>query len=225
MNIPLVRMPLISITPLTPDVKSFRVARPDTYAFVPGQAVMLAIDLPEWRGKLRPFTFANSPDKPFLEFIIKEYPDHHGVTEKLHSLSVKDSLLVGTPFGGFNYRGSGVFLAGGVGIAPFMSIFRTYGDAPDFEGSSLIFSNKTKSDIILEDELRRVFPEEKLHLTLSREEVPGYLHGRITRGLLESVLAPADLERPFYVCGSPAFVSSMGAILEELGVDRELVHF
>ncbi len=218
-------MPLISITSLTHDVKSFRVSRPNGYTFIPGQAVMLAIDLPGWQDKLRPFTFANSPDKPFLEFIIKEYPEHHGVTERLHSLEVGDSLLVGNPFGGFNYKGAGVFLAGGVGIAPFMSIFRTHGNSPEFRGSSLIFSNKTKKDIILEDELRQLFPEERLHLTLSREELPGYLHGRITRELLESVLSPEDFKRPFYVCGSPAFVSGMGELLRELGVDQELVHF
>ena len=221
----LTKMPLISIEALTHDVKSFRVARPDSYTFVPGQAVLLAVDAPEWRDKLRPFTFADAPDRPFLEFIIKEYPEHHGVTEKLHSLDVGDALLVGTPFGGFNYKNAGVFLAGGVGIAPFMSIFRTYGSSPDFIGSSLIYSNKTKADIILEDELHQYFPENNLHFTLSREKLSGYLHGRITRSLLEKVLSPDDFKRPFYVCGSPAFVSGMSAILRELDVSQELVHF
>ena len=58
---------------ITHDVKKFTIEKPPGFNFIPGQSVNISINLPEWRNKLRPFTFTNLPDDGYLEFMIKIY--------------------------------------------------------------------------------------------------------------------------------------------------------
>jgi cytochrome-b5 reductase len=65
---------------VTHDVRRFIVSRPDGFEFEPGQGVELAIDHPDWREEGRPFTPTSLDDDRVLEFTIKAYPAHKGVT-------------------------------------------------------------------------------------------------------------------------------------------------
>ena len=47
----------------------------------------------------RPFTFTGLAKEPYLEFTIKRYPDHHGVTDKLHQLETGDELIIQDAWG------------------------------------------------------------------------------------------------------------------------------
>ena len=67
----------------THDVMRFRVEKPDGFEFVPGQATDVAIDRDGWREEKRPFTFTALNAWPELEYVIKIYPDHGGVTERI----------------------------------------------------------------------------------------------------------------------------------------------
>ena len=113
-----------SIEQVTHDVKRFRFDKPAGYSFVPGQATDVSINLPEWKDELRPFTFTSLNDDPWLEFTIKRYKDHKGVTNKLHELTPGDQLVIRDVWGAIEYKGPGYFLAGGAGITPFMAILR-----------------------------------------------------------------------------------------------------
>ena len=55
---------------------------------------------------------------------------------------------------GKEYKGEGVFIAGGAGITPFLSIFRYLNSKNEINNNILIFANKTKADIIHEEELK-----------------------------------------------------------------------
>lgn len=83
-----------SIQSLTHDVKQFKVDKPDGYSFEPGQACEVAINQPNWKEEKRPFTFTSLPQEDHLEFVIKSYHDHDGVTKALDSLQVGDELIV-----------------------------------------------------------------------------------------------------------------------------------
>jgi ferredoxin-NADP reductase len=45
---------------ITHDVKRFKVEKPEGYDFIPGQATVVSINLPEWKDEIRPFTFYQS---------------------------------------------------------------------------------------------------------------------------------------------------------------------
>lgn len=78
--------------------------KPKGYHFNPGQATELAIDREGWREEKRPFTFTSLPDDTELEFTIKVYPSHDGMTEQLPKLQVGDHLIIGDSWGAISYE-------------------------------------------------------------------------------------------------------------------------
>src|SRR3546814_13184219 len=85
---------ILSVEPVTHNVKRFRVEKPSGYTFIPGQATEVAIDDPRWREEKRPFTFTSLNEWPDLEFTIKIYDDHEGVTNELGNLQAGDGLVL-----------------------------------------------------------------------------------------------------------------------------------
>lgn len=201
---------------VTHDVKQFIVTCPEGFDFEPGQGVELAVDQKGWVEEGRPFTPTSPRGTPVLEFIIKVYPEHDGVTRKLHAAAPGDALRMSEPFGTIAYQGPGVFLAGGAGLTPFLGILRQIGDRGELDRCSLLFSNRTPADVIAERELRHLLGD-RCHLTCTREAGPGYDSRRMDRAYLEEIID--DIEQPFYVCGPPGFVAGVRDALETMGAD------
>ncbi|MBI1864006.1 flavodoxin reductase [Candidatus Woesebacteria bacterium] len=210
---------------VTHDVKHFIVEKPIGFTFIPGQATDVSIPRPGFEDQKRPFTFTSSPQDLILEFTIKCYVDHNGVTKELHNLKPGDEIVLEDPFGTINYKGPGVFLAGGAGITPFISILRNLKKQNTLSGNTLIFSNKEAKDIILEPEFKEMFtlPDTKLVLILSREQRQGYEYGHIDKTNLPKYVA--DFSKNFYLCGPPKFVQVMKQTLSELGAKADSVVF
>ncbi len=207
---------------VTHDVKRFIVSKPEGFSFVPGQGVELAIDRPGLSKEGRPFTPTGLAADGVLEFTIKAYPSHAGVTQALHQLAPGADLRMTEPFGTIRYQGPGVFIAGGAGITPFLAILRDLARRGEAGGQTLIFSNKTPRDVICEKELRHVLGD-RCVLTCTGVAVPGYEHRRVDRAFLEEKIA--DFTQRFYVCGPPPFMDAVNGALAELGVRAESLVF
>lgn len=216
------RVRILEAEYVTHNVRRFRVERPSGYAFVPGQATDVSIDRDGWRDEKRPFTFTGLRQWPDLEFTIKIYSDHDGVTDRLGTLRKGDALLIEDPWGTIEYKGRGTFIAGGAGITPFIAILRDLADRKEVSGSRLIFSNRTEADIIM----RRMW-----------EEMPGLEHlfvvtrekdGRFPAGPVDADFLRrnvADFTRHFYVCGPDRMVADVNAALKALGANPESLVF
>lgn len=212
------------IRQITHDVKRFKVDKPDGFEFIPGQATELSIDKPGWREEKRPFTFTSLNGEPDLEFTIKIYEDHEGVTNELNTLNIGDRLIIRDPWGTIQYKGPGVFLAGGAGVTPFIAILRRLAREEDIEGNKLIFSNKTDKDIILEEEFEAMLGENFINvITDEPTDRHIYLDGFIDREFLEEKID--DFDQPFYVCGPMAFNDAIMEYLKELGADPDALVF
>lgn len=209
-----------SIDMVTHDVLRFVLQKPDNYTFTPGQATEVAINKENWKEEKRPFTFTCLPDDDYLEFTIKTYPFRKGVTNELLSLRPGDELIIHDVWGAISYKGEGIFIAGGAGITPFLSIFRYLNSINKIRGNKLIFANKTKADIIHEDELRRLLGNSFINI-LSDETVEGYEHGFITESFLKKNLSTTGSK--FYVCGPPPMMDAIQKILANLGVGEDSV--
>jgi cytochrome-b5 reductase len=207
---------------VTHDVKRFLVSRPPGFTFQAGQGVELAIKRNEWRDERRPFTPTCLADDKVLEFTIKSYPAHAGVTRELHSLSPGAELLLSEPFGTISYQGPGVFLAGGAGITPFLAILRERVRAGDIERHALIFSNKTPADIICEKELRHYLGDRCI-LICTQVQAPGYEDRRLDEAFLADAIH--DVNQHFYVCGPPGFMEAVNGALKKLGADPQSLVF
>jgi ferredoxin-NADP reductase len=206
---------IIDITKVTHDVKRFQIEKPEGYSFLPGQATEISINTPKWKNEKRPFTFTCLNTASFLEFTIKIYPEHNGVTAELGKLKTGDELIIRDVWGAITYKGKGVFIAGGAGVTPFISIFRDLQTKNEISGNRLIFANKTKADIILEAEFQKLLGKDFVNI-LSDENIDGYSHGWINEAFLKSIVT--DFNTKFYVCGPPPMMDAVKKILANLGV-------
>ena len=209
---------LKDVVPLTHDTNRYIFSRPDNLSFKPGQATELTIDADGWRDEARPFTFTSQPEDSDLEFTIKSYPEHDGVTEKLAKLTAGATAMLDEPFGAIQDEGPGVFLAAGAGVTPFIPILRRRSRENAIEGCTLIFSNKTTDDIIMRGEweamqgLKTVF-------TVTDEETDGVETAKIDKAFLEKHIS--DFDQKFYLCGPEGFVDDVRDALKELGAEKD----
>jgi hypothetical protein len=197
------------------NVKRLRVEKPDGYDFKPGQATELAINDPDWKEEGRPFTFTSLPDDPFLEFVIKIYPDHNGVTNEIKKLERGDELILSEVFGAIQYKTAGTFIAGGAGVTPFIAILRKLRKDGELKGNKLVFANRMNKDIFLFNEFRDMLNDNFINI-LSEEEHPDYHYGLLTKAFLRNEIE--DTGQSFYVCGPPEMMDSVIKSLKELEI-------
>lgn len=209
-----------SIRHVTHDVLQIITDKPRNYIFVPGQATDVSINKDGWEDTLRPFTFTCLPDKDYLEFTIKTYPSHNGVTNKLLSLRADDELIVHEVFGAIAYKAEGVFIAGGAGVTPFISIFRYLESKNELDNNKLIFANKTKADIILESEFQKLLGDNFINI-LSDEKLKGYSYGQITEEFLKE--KSGGIDQYFYLCGPPPMMDAVESQLNHLHVQKKYI--
>lgn len=210
------------------NVHQYVIEKPKGFNFRPGQAVDFAIDQPDWREQLRPFTLTSLPDNPRLEFIIKSYPlaehpDHEGMTEHLgKDIQVGDHVLFSQAWGAIEYRGPGVFIAGGAGITPFIAILRQLEQQGKLAGNRLFSSNRRADEVILQGEIARVMGDDCV-FTLTKTKHRDYEFGRIDRAWLEAHVH--SFAQPFYLCGPPKMVEELSQTLKSLGADTDSLVF
>ncbi|WP_099866130.1 flavodoxin reductase [Pararhizobium haloflavum] len=203
---------------VTHNVKRLRVEKPDGFTFQPGQATEVSVDKDGWREEKRPFTFTALPDWDDLEFTIKIYPGHDGVTDQIGKLQAGDRLILDDAWGTITYKGPGVFIAGGAGVTPFIAILRDLEKKGALDGHTLIFSNQRERDIILRSEFESMRGLACV-FTTTKEDVEGLEHGKVDRAFLAKHVK--DFDQRFYVCGPDAMVDDIKAQLEELGADAD----
>ena len=217
---------ILGITQVTHNVKCFRLEKPDGYTFTPGHATDVSINKDGWKEEKRPFTFTCLTDDPYLEFTIKRYADHDGVTNQLHQLAVGDELIIRDVWGAITYNGPGYFIAGGAGITPFIAILRQLHKEQKLNGNKLLFANKTEQDIIYEAELTDMLGR-NLRNILSFEPAiktnNKYTYGHIDEHFLKEEVD--DFAKHFYVCGPDKMIADINELLIKLGANPETVVF
>ncbi|MEO6851642.1 MAG: FAD-binding oxidoreductase [Mucilaginibacter sp.] len=204
---------------VTHNVKSFVVEKPVGYSFIPGQATDVAINEPGLENELRPFTFTSLNTSDHLEFIIKIYKGHDGITEKLSAIEAGGELIIHEVFGAINYKGPGVFIAAGAGITPFMAILRQLNSEDLLSGNTLLFANHSDDDIILKEELVSLLGDNCLNI-LSQPSDPN-IPGRV----IDCQLLQQHYKESanYYICGPDKFTEMVVSCLNGLGVSPERI--
>lgn len=213
---------VVGVEEVTHNVRRFKVEKPEGYEFIPGQATEASINKALFKDEKRPFTFTGLNEWPLLEFTIKVYADHHGVTEELGRVKEGDELIIRDVWGAISYKGPGTFIAGGAGVTPFIAIFRQLQKTNRIEGNSLIFSNKREEDIILKEEFEKMLGG-NFYNTLTEEKNDKYNYGRITEEFLRKNIH--DFSQNFYICGPDPFVKDIKGALGKLGAEPDSVVF
>ena len=202
---------------LNHNVKRFSTERPQGLNYTPGQAVFIEMEM---KAGKHPFTLTGLLTDPHLEFTIKLYHDHKGVTDRLTDYRPGDTLKFGNPRGAIKYKGPGMFLAGGAGVTPFLAILRNLYKSGNLNGNALWFSNKTDKDIFLEGELRKMLGD-RLRLLITRETSMRHENARIDKKYLKA--HAQNFDQYFYLCGPGKMVKDLSTTLRELGANAENV--
>jgi ferredoxin-NADP reductase len=213
---------ILSITQVTHDVRCIRFEKPEGYHFTPGHATEVAISKPEWRDEKRPFTFTCLNDEPYLEFTIKCYTDHDGVTNQIGKLEAGDELIIDDNWGAIEYKGEGYFIAGGAGITPFIAILRQLHKDGEIGNNKLFFSNKTAGDIIYEKELKEILGDNAVYIVTEDTGGP-YLHDFIDEAFLGKHVE--DFSKHFYICGPDPMIKAISDIVTNRGANPDAVVF
>jgi len=209
-----------SIKHVTYDVLRIVTEKPQKHTFTPGQATEVSINKNGWKDKKKPFTFTSLPIDDLLEFTIKTYPSHKGVTNELLKLKMDDELILHDVFGAIAYKGEGIFIAGGAGVTPFICILRYLQSKKEIGNNKLIFANKTKDDIIHEEEFKNILGKNFINI-LSDEKADGYAHGQITEGFLKAHISNSS--KNVYICGPPPMMDAIEKQLIHLKIDKKQI--
>ena len=211
---------IIKTENVTHNVKRFTLSKPENYIFTPRQATDIVINLPEWKKERRSFTFTCLNDWDHLEFTIKIYDDHDGVTNKLGTLQAGDELILHDVWGAIQYKGEGVFIAGGAGVTPFIAIFRQLYKDNQIGNNQLIFSNRTTQDIILKEEFTKMLGDHFIN-TITEEKTAQFDHHIIDENYLKEKIK--NFDQYFYICGPDPMIDSIKEKLLNMGVKEDKI--
>lgn len=211
---------ILKVENVTHNVRRFTMSKPANYEFLPGQATDVTIDLPAWKAERRPFTFTALNEWDTLEFTIKIYDDHNGVTNELGKLKPGDQLIIHDVWGAIHYKGEGVFIAGGAGVTPFIAIFRSLYQQGKIGNNQLIFSNQTKKDIILKEEFEKMLGKNFIN-TITKEKTEEFDNAKIDQNYLKQKIS--DFNQYFYICGPDAMVEDIHKDLLALGAKEDKI--
>jgi ferredoxin-NADP reductase len=199
-------------------------------SFQPGQYAAISA----YRG-IRPtparcFSIVNSPTQQGqLQFSMRV---KGSFTRAIAGLKAGDMVDVRGPFGGFVLdlatEEKMVFMAGGIGITPFMSMASYANDVKSPKSITLFYSCQSQDDIPFFDDLKRLQQENhnfKVVYVIGTgavDKLGGQTVslGRITPELLSTVLSNTFIGTTFFICGPPPFMNGMMKTLKSKGVLR-----
>lgn len=228
------RQRLLEVQTLTPSLFTLRTSRDPGFRFSAGQFARLGVRKPSGCIVWRAYSMVSAPHDEFLDFFSIVVPDGE-FTSELSRLKVGDELLIDKQAFGFLTLdrfpdGRDLWLlATGTGIAPFLSILQDFQAWQRFERIILVYSVREARELayqpLIADLPQREYLEglgsKLLYLpVVTREQVPGALHARITtlieNGELERA---ADLQLTpehsrIMLCGNPQMIEDTRAVLK-----------
>lgn len=195
----------------------------DDFAFQSGQYVRMR---PPGAKQARAYSIASAPaGTGELEFLIRHVPDGMMSTWLATSAKVDDKVALQGPLGAFAHDPRAtrhVFLAGGTGLAPAVSILRALG--PRSGPALLCFGCATPDDLFYEAELAELATL-NLDLEIRLAVMGGEPGDRARIGTALSLLEPADLsaDTAYYLCGPPPMIEASQAWLTAHGVAHSAI--
>ncbi len=219
---------IAKIEPETPTVTSVYISAKSLsrLKILPGQFVLVRIltkDL--WRQE-HPFTVSYVAKNNQLRLSIRAVGDY---TNEIAALQAGSRVVISGPFGRFTSdvmtTDKQLLIAGGIGITPIRALAEQ--SAGDDTDAVVLYSNRDITDVPLRAELDEIAQGSSVSVQyIYSDAAPSasYTIGRIDKQYIVDNV-PDVHERDIYVCGPPAMMSAIVAILHELGVAHEQIHY
>ena len=211
------------------DAYSFYFARPKDFDFLPGQYIRMTLDIanPDERGKSCFFSISSSPaEKEYIRITTRIIQSTFKKT--LLSLTPETKVKFFGPVGIFVLRVEEtmpkIFLAGGIGITPFLSMV-SFASENNITTPITLFVSFTKVEEMIYYQMLKDISQKHSNITIvftvthpeeSKQEWHGET-GRISEELIKKYVGDV-LQSLFYIAGPPAMVSAMLEIVQSVGV-------
>lgn len=219
------RMEVVGLRDETPTTRTLVLRRTDgpTPLFRAGQYLSLNLTLDGIRTS-RPYSISSAPGKDVFDITVKALPGEWVPNYLCSKVRLRDVLSTSGPKGHFYYEPLTdgvdlVFLAGGSGITPFMSMLSHF-EADGFRGRvTLLYGNRNADDVIFASQLAHLqeqlswFTMHKLY-SEPTDGSPGRIMDAST---LVSLLGSLG-DKTFFVCGPRALYQTAIGALQDLGV-------
>lgn len=203
-------------------------------AYQPGQYATISFLRHGRPTPARCFSITTTPtEQDYLQFAIRI--KGHYTRSAARSIKPGDKITVGGPFGGFIFNAerdkTAIFLAGGIGIAPFMSMIRYATRLGLKNNIVLLYGCPSQDDVPFADELmylQQVNPHFHVVFAISRGPLARFpeksaVSGHVTINLIHYIVGGVYNDKSFFVCGPPNFMASMLSSLRANGAREDRI--
>jgi glycine betaine catabolism B len=229
------RLVCLAVRPETHDVKTFLFApaKPGAFRFTPGQFLTFTFEI-DGQPVSRCYTISSPPTRPDRATITVKRVQGGPVSNWLHdNLRPGGTVSALGPFGSFSSFAHParkyLFLSGGSGITPLMSMARAYHDLGEAADIVFVHNARTPADIIFRGELATMarqspnFRFAPICETDAPDEAWAGYRGRISPSLLQ-LIAPDFREREIFTCGPSPYMAAVRGLLGDAGFDMAHYH-
>ncbi|HTZ52652.1 MAG TPA: ferric reductase-like transmembrane domain-containing protein [Spirochaetia bacterium] len=200
--------------------------------FLPGQFAWLTAGASPFADAEHPFSISSSAEeRREICFTVKELGDF---TSRIRHLAPGSMVYVDGPFGAFScdrhpHAEGFLFVAGGIGVTPIMSMLRTLADRGDRRPLVLLYANRTWEAVTFREEIEGLGARLNLRVVHVLEKPPdGWTGARgfVTEDLIRSQLPAARRpnEWEVFLCGPPPMMDAVERSLGRLGVSPGDIH-
>jgi ferredoxin-NADP reductase len=196
--------------------------------FKAGQFFFITIpklNYPDDHGDRRHFSIVNSPNQKGIITMTTRIREESGFKKTLRDLPIDSEVEIGEIMGNFvlpdDYDKSLVFIAGGIGITPFMSMFHFIDEEKLLYDITLIYSNRDQESTAFLDELEEIKNRNKnikLVFTMTEDSSWKGENRKIDGQFIIDHISDFK-NKIFYISGPPAFNEAIAKTLSELKIE------
>lgn len=223
------------ISNVTPSVALLTLENPSVkFDFSAGQYAALHFKSRGRPSPVRCFSIVSpSQEQSRLQFAFRVTGNY---SYRLSQLRVGDNVYVQGPFGDFTvnpqYDRSLVFMAGGIGITPFLSMLLSLTKMRLNIPITLLYACRDESDVPFADQLmqlQRQNPNLKVVFVLGKAPASArfanasVVTGKIDEELVAKTCGQAAPDTTYFLCGPPKFMDSLSSALSHQGVHEDRI--
>jgi ferredoxin-NADP reductase len=207
---------------------AFHFKKTDGFSFKPGQAIDLILKLPGNQGEVARHAFSLVSAPYQSDLVIATRMRDSLYKRALGSLPLGETVKIEGPFGSLALHSDctrpAIFVAGGIGITPFMSMLRQAAQDGQSRDLILVYSNRRPEDAAFLNELQGIAKQNKrvrliatmTDIAKSNRVWDGHI-GAINEALIAG-LVNADITPVYYLVGPPGLVEALRDLLNRMGI-------
>lgn len=217
---------LIGVERLSDTSIAFTLRAEAPLAFLPGQYANVTVP---GTNEVRSYSFSSAPSEADLSFLVRDIPDGQMSRFLREQAEPGMELTVAGPVGSFYLRDIKrpvLFLAGGTGLAPFLSMLEKIAVTGSEQPIHLIYGVTNDADLVCADRLEAFaqrIPSFTFACCVAAEASAHPLKGYVTAHINSEQLNGGDVD--IYLCGPPPMVEAVRGWLDAQGVKPASFHF